>query len=626
MTPRPDVERLVLYKHGVAFVSRRGPVSGDFTLTFRRDDMKDVLKSLTVDAAGGSASVGTVSFDSPSDPRTELAERKLLLNPGEALAGLLEALRGRAIEVHCGEQAHRGEVIGLDDTADTAARRLLLLRNDSGAVCLVDLAEAHRLDVLETPSQDDLDYLIERSRAATAGRHCEVGVQIRGAAEDVRVSYIVAAPMWRVSYRAIRDGDSVTLVATAIIHNPTDEDLTDVEVTLTTGQPISFDIDLYHGRQVQRVVVEESERATAPRRAYGAETARAMAAPMAGAMLDAESYLEAADEVETFDRGEYFEYRLATPLSLKRGGAAMIPLAVAPVDGVRRELVWRGERGPAPDVVLAFTNSTGMVLEEGPAVIYEQGGYSGEAMLDFTSRSAEVRLAFAKDLAVRCRSHASVQTVTTAIRLTVDTVVEEKRCERRHTLHADNDHDDPVEVVFELPTDPRHTLAVSNGAADAGDDGRWRRFVVAVPGHGGADATVLETWPVSTAIAYDDLDPGRLEEWLATRALDAATLQALSRVLGHQNTARLLDSQCERAEEQREETYAAQSRIAEQLQVLGTDGAEGELRARQVGELNALQDRVSALDSEVRRLREDSTAARQQASAELQRVIGEGPA
>lgn len=602
----------------MAFVGRRGPVDGDFTLTFRRDDMKDVLKSLTVDTAGG-ASVGVVSFDTPADPRAELADRSLLLEPGAALADLLEALRGRAVAVRAGELTHRGEVIGLDDSADPAGRRLLVLRTDSGAVDLVDLAAAQGFDVLDPVSKDDLDYLIDRSRAATSGRNCDIGVQITGAGADVRVSYVVAAPMWRVSYRVIRDGDSVTLVATAIIHNPLDEDLADVEVTLTTGQPISFDIDLYHSRRVERVVVQESARTAGPRR--GSKMIEA-ATPMLDAMPMGAGYDSAVEDVETSDRGEYFEYRITTPVSLKRGGAAMIPIAAAPVDAVRRELLWRDDRGPAPDVVLAFTNTSGVVLEEGPAVVYEDGGYAGEAMLDFTSRGADVRLPFAKDLAVRCRSAMTTRTVTTRIALTADVLVEEQRAERRHVLHAENDHDHPVEVIFELPAYHGHTVVAEDGAGDAGRDGMWARFAVTVPARQIAEATVLETWPVESEISYDDLEPGRLEEWLAGRTLDETTVRALSEVLRHRNTARRLAAQCAQVGDRREEVYAAQSRIADQLGVLGTEGAEGELRARQVRELGVLQDRVSELDAEVRRLREQADTEQRLAADELGRLIG----
>lgn len=93
------VDRLVLYKHGIALVGRSGPVDGDFELTLRREDMPDVLKSLSVEVADGAASVGAISFDSPSEPARELAERNLLLGSGAALVGLLDAVRGRMVEV-----------------------------------------------------------------------------------------------------------------------------------------------------------------------------------------------------------------------------------------------------------------------------------------------------------------------------------------------------------------------------------------------------------------------------------------------------------------------------------------------------------------------------------------------
>lgn len=38
-----------MYEHGVASVSRTRPVDGDFELRFRRDDIKDMLTSLTVE-------------------------------------------------------------------------------------------------------------------------------------------------------------------------------------------------------------------------------------------------------------------------------------------------------------------------------------------------------------------------------------------------------------------------------------------------------------------------------------------------------------------------------------------------------------------------------------------------
>ena len=47
-------------------------------------------------------------------------------------------------------------------------------------------------------------------------------------------------------------------MAWGIVHNPADEDLEDIDLTLTTGQPISFIVDLYNPKNVNRVVVEET--------------------------------------------------------------------------------------------------------------------------------------------------------------------------------------------------------------------------------------------------------------------------------------------------------------------------------------------------------------------------------
>jgi len=619
-----------MYKHGVAFVERSGSIDGDFDLSFRREDMKDVLKSLAVAVVDGDVSVGTVAFDTPSDPRAELENRNLLFESGEALVGLLDGLRGRAVEVHCEDRRHRGEVIGVDEfVGGRQTRRLLVLRTDTGVVSLVDLRDAQSVEVLEDRSRDDLDYFVDRSRSASAGENRTATVRIRGRADDARVSYIVPSPVWRVSYRVIDDGDSVTVVAMGIVHNPLDEDLTDVALTLTTGQPISFDIDLYRGKHVQRTVVEETERVAAPpdarRKKYRAESGvgreSAAYAMSGGAFAAPDAYEESAEEVQTDDRGEHFEYRLTTPVSLKRGGAAMVPLVVKPVDNVRRERIWRDGSEAAPDIVLAFTNTTGVVLEEGPAVVYEEGSYAGEAMLPFSSRGADLRLAFAKDLAVRCRHTTTYSTVTSRVRLDREAAIEEQREELRHVLRAENDQDEPVDVIFELPLTVGHAVVPQDGVAEVSESGSWHRLRVTVPGHGVVEASVLETWPSYCEVEYELLSPGQLEEWLAERSLDEATVGALSGVLAGWEQATRMDAQREQLEAERNDIYTAQSRIAEQLKVLVSDGPESDLRRRHVRELEQLQNQVDELEGRIRRLRDDASTARESASAGLRQMI-----
>ncbi|WP_061002390.1 hypothetical protein [Mycolicibacterium mucogenicum] len=624
MSESPRVTRLVMYKHGMALVERSGPVDGDFALTFRHAQMKDVLKSLSVTGMGTELAVGAVSFDTPTDPHTQLGGRGVQIESGNALRGLFDGLRGRTVEVDCGNTRHRGEVIGVDESAKY--RQVLVLRTDAGSVSLIELADVGAVTLAEGPSRENLEYLLDRSRALTAGQHCQLGVQVRGSG-TVQVSYVVPAPLWRLSYRLVRDGDTLVLTAMGIVHNPVDEDLTDIALTLTTGEPVSFDIDLYESKHAHREVVEESRRGAAPvvaaeKTRSAAAVSMAMPAPAGAGYFDA--YTDAVDDVETADRGEYFEYRLSTPVSLKRGGASMIPLAVQAVDNVRRELVWNGQ-DRSPVIVLVFTNTAGIVLEEGPAVIYEHDAYAGEAMVPFTARDEKVRLPFAKDLAVRCRHTSTVSDVTARVRLARAALVHEQRRERLHTLRVENDHAEPVDVIFEIPRVQGCRVEPRDNVTAIADDGTNHRITVTAAGHGTVETTVLESWPLSSEIDYEHLAPGQLEEWLADRSLDAATITALGGVLDKWAAAERLDSGAEQVEAARSGDYEAQSRISEQLSVLGTDGPEGELRRRLIVDLEALRDRSTEQGEKVRQLREDAEAQRQAAWDELQRLIGGQP-
>ena len=251
-----------------------------------------------------------------------------------------------------------------------------------------------------------------------------------------------------------------------------------------------------------------------------------------------------------------------------------------------------------------------------------QGGYAGEAMVPFTARGGHTRLSFAKDLAVRCRRNSTVDTVTARIWLTAEAVVEERRQEELHTLHAENDNDEPVEVIFELTRTSGCTITSVTGADQEADGDDWHRFRVQVPAHGVARGdSAGNLAELRGASATRTSSPGQLEEWLAGRWLDATTVDTLSGVLAHRAEATRLDGERHHLEEERDDLYNGQSRIAEQLQVLSADGAEGELRRRLVAELETMQDRVDRLEAEIRARREAADEARRAAAAELNRVI-----
>jgi hypothetical protein len=507
---------------------------------------------------------------------------------------------------------------------------------------MIDLAQVRGVELVEPSSRADLAFFVDRRRAATSGENRTVRVNVAGRADDLRVSYVVPAPTWRVSYRLARDAAATRLMAWGIVHNPADEDLDEIDLTLTTGQPVSFTIDLYNPKSVARAVVEETSRAVAAPTRFerAAAPQRSMAAPAPamfiggppapGAVAVAAAgggrergFADQGDDLAAAtyaDRGELFEYRVASKVSLKRGSSAMVPLLSREVSA-KKERIWRDATGPSPDLVLTFKNESGAVLEEGPAVVYDDDVYAGEAMVPYSARGVEVKLAFAKDLGVRCRRASTYRSVVNGIRVAREFLAEEQRREEHHELTAESDHPEPVDVVFEIARQHGRSLDPDH-AQPFEETQSWRRFRVTVPPRGKAALQAVERWHDARRVEYKDLTATGLTAWLEGRMLDRMTFDALSEVLAAWNEASQLDARRTRVEKEQQEAYTKQTKLGEQLAVLKESGPEGALRLRYVKELEAEQDKVNACEKEIRALRDDAERARKRAAERLARLTG----
>lgn len=80
-----------------------------------------------------------------------------------------------------------------------------------------------------------------------------VGVQLSGhRAHDVAVNYAIPTPTWKAAYRVVVEDKSSLLQAWAVIDNASQEDWKDVNLTLATGAPMSYALDLHSPTYVSR--------------------------------------------------------------------------------------------------------------------------------------------------------------------------------------------------------------------------------------------------------------------------------------------------------------------------------------------------------------------------------------
>ena len=328
------------------------------------------------------------------------------------------------------------------------------------------------------------------------------------------------------------------------------------------------------------------------------------------------SAFDAAEGASEYaDRGELFEYRITERVSLKRGGSAMVPLFSSKI-AAEKQRIWRLGAQPAPDLVLRFENTSGAVLEEGPAVIYDDGVYAGESMVPYSARGAEVKLGFAKDLGVRCRAANEARRVVSSVSVKRAGLYVETRVLVHHELTAESDHAEPVTVIFELPKIHGRQMDAA-GPQPFEETASFRRFKVEVSANARAVLLPIETWVESSTLRYDGLAHPTLLPWIRGGLLDAAKGEALRAILDVWGKVGECEREKQRTVKLKQDAFEKQKRISDQLAVLKEGGAEGALRLRYIGELSAQQDRINALDADLARLDDHAEGARRDADARL---------
>ena len=93
---------------------------------------------------------------------------------------------------------------------------------------------------------------------------------VRGAGQQVTVRYLQEAPLWKTSYRAVRDGSRVHLQGWAHITNVDGIDWDDVSLSIVSARPVTYAIDVYTPEYVRRSAPAGGETIGVQSRAYAA--------------------------------------------------------------------------------------------------------------------------------------------------------------------------------------------------------------------------------------------------------------------------------------------------------------------------------------------------------------------
>src|SRR5436190_9632966 len=165
------IRRVILYSNGVAYIERRGTVSGhaEIDLSFKQSQVDDVLKSMVV-LDLGQGRIGAVSYNSSAPPSARMADIPFSIAAatggpsGGGLAGVLGQLQGAhvAVTTAAGRIAV-GSILTVeerraqpDPSKPPATTHALVIASDAGELSSFDLSEVRAVRLLDEGTRRDV--------------------------------------------------------------------------------------------------------------------------------------------------------------------------------------------------------------------------------------------------------------------------------------------------------------------------------------------------------------------------------------------------------------------------------------------------------------------------------------
>jgi len=644
------VREVILFKHGVGFFSRAGELKAGETarLDFKAGDMNDVLKSLTVEEKGGGKIVG-LRYDSSEPLDKKLEQFPFGVGENFALSAVLDQMKGARIELRYGNDPVNGQIVSGRELTDAASRgkEQLVLLLDSGEMRTLDLGAATGIRFLDVGVQRQFaDYLRVVAQARSKEKRSVYLDSTSAAARALVANYMIPSPVWKSSYRLVYGaGAAATLEGWAIVDNTTDEDWSNVRLSLVSGRPISFISQLYEPKYRQRQTVQLAEEDSVEPVVYeGGIVSGGVAGGSAGGVIGGiiggvpggsgggvgggayrvagrnpvrtlvkDSTVSVA--TEGIERGDLFEYRFDTPVTVKRSESAMLPFLQQKITS-RKLLIYQETLGPNPRSAAEITNSSGKTLDGGPITVYDDGVYAGEALFETLKAGDKRLISYAVDLGTRVTT--KIESGEERVRqVTAKQGIVRSRIsiEATKTYTIRNVDAKAKTLVIEHPI--RDGFKLLN-VKPVETTSKAYRFEVKL------DPKIATTFVVKEEALYEDaqavssLTPNLISSYISGRPLSDAAKRQLAAIGDRKQQMVDTDEQIRSIESEMSEVTRDQSRMRENIASLNVVSGQQEQVQRYSRQLAEGEAKLAALRDQQR----DARKKKQALEAEVADLIG----
>ena len=616
------LKRVALSSGGVGYLEYAAAVEGDATLTLDLplDQIDDALKSLVVYDSGGTAGEITLPGREPlTQSFADLPfDQAALASP----AALLNALQGSEIRIS-GDKPFAGRLLHADDVtlrdtdgATNMRLRLSLMTGDG--LQQTTIRDLDAVEFVDPTLQTQVTTGLARIAAYRAQGRRQLTVTVHGTGpRTVRVGYVVAMPLWKATYRLVLPADvgatTARLQGWAVLENFSGQPWNDVELTLLSGNPVTFRQALYESYYVPRpaVPVEAGNHVLPPpdtgtfAEAGGATEGGPRGAalksfernpvaaaappplPMQAAPMSAPAPPPAdITPASAVEQSTQISFSLTEKVSVAAGQSLVVPLIEHDLP-VRQVDLYRPATEPNhPLAAIELTNAAATGLPPGVLTLYQTGErgseYLGDARLAAFPAGEKRLLSYAVDNKVSIEQHTDFQ--PSIVKATIaEGVMHLTRLQRRTTAYRVSSSTPPQALVIEQTRLGGWNLTAPDNAERTANA---YRIPAMLDAKGNGTTTVVEEQPVQDEVRLVDLGDEQLAVYVGGKQLDPKVHEALAGVAERRQTVSRQQADLDRLNQERAKLTEDEERLRSNYAVMKDDPAT---RKRALDKLNAAE-------------------------------------
>jgi hypothetical protein len=665
------LRRVILYSNGVAYFERRGTISdkAEISLQFKQSQVDDVLKSMLV-LDLGRGQIGAVSYNSSAPPSARLSEIPFTIEAGTdsdtqgGLAGVLRQLQGERVTVVTAKGFVTGAILTIeerksqvDGSKPGVPTYALVITTAAGEFVSLNLSDVRSVRLIDEGARHDVTEFAKASASARRRDAKTIVINSDGVGpRELVVSYTIAAPIWKTTYRVVLDATGKPFFqGWAIVDNVGDEDWSNVSLSLFSGTPVSFIQPLQRPLYRYRPVIPIPEdlnldpQVYDPAEGYGGGLGGGRGGnvgggdaveggggagggsggsvyskpdPTAGPETVLSDAITAEDSgIKTAatgnEIGDLFEYRIDHPVTVPRDRSALIPILQTRMEGERVSVYREAERADRPMSGLLLKNTSALTLEDGALTVIDGDAYAGESLLERLKPGEERFISFAVDLATLVTTSKEKDREPVFLVRVADGTFQAHYYEAEKKIYTiSNQTDKPRVVYVEHPLREGWRLTDDTPKPVEKTQSAYR-FRVEVPARAKVELRVGEHRALMDKYAISNLTPRDLEVFVSRRYLDESSRAALETIIKLKGQIADIGKELEELESEAEEISTDQDRLRENIKALGETAQARQLITRYVSKANEQESRIEQLAGE----RRTKTAARLRLQLQLDAAI-----